>query len=235
MDNNNTEINDVNVYQRMLQVYKLTLNVSLCDEATKVFYNSLIENLGIHPTFYTEKRCLCDIHANDVINVLMECFEYCSEKEYETNILTSVLCIFDTFKNLRLISFDFFEDDDLVDVYKNIINVEYKGDKSSLFNKIYNIDEIEIHLCDSLDKNIVDFLNNMFMFYGYIPNDYMKRRFFIDFEFDEYISFIQMIFSNDKDLATQMGVDVINHLIMFPVVVIQNKPKIRIVTNYFDL
>lgn len=233
--NNNIETKEITVYQRMSQVYKLTLNVSLCDEATKVFYNSLIENLGIYPTFYTEKRCLCDIHANDVINVLMECFEYCSEKEYETNILTSVLCIFDIFKNLRLISFDFFEDDDLVDVYKKVNDAEYKGDKTSLFNKIYNIDEIEIHLCDSLNRNIVDFLNNMFMFYGYIPNDYMKRRFYIDFEFDEYISFTDMIFSNNKELAKQMDANVINYLIMFPVVVVQSKPKIRIVTNYFDL
>ncbi len=233
--NNNTETKEITVYQRMSQVYKLTLNVPFSDEATKVFYNSLIENLEIHPIVYSEKRCLCDIHTNDVINVLMECFEYCHEKEYETYILTSVLSVFNTFKNLRLISFEFIEDNDILDIYKKIIDAEYKGDKASLFNKIYSIDEIEIHLCDSLDKNIVDFLNNMFMFYGYIPNDYMKRRFSIDFEFDEYISFIQMIFSNNKELAKQMGVNVINHLIMFPVVVVQSKPKIRIVTNYFDL
>ena len=63
----------------------------------------------------------------------------------------------------------------------------------------------------------------------------MKRRFFIDFEFDEYISFTDMIFSNNKELAKQMDANVINYLIMFPVVVVQSKPKIRIVTNYFDL
>ena len=73
------------------------------------------------------------------------------------------------------------------------------------------------------------------MFYWYIPNDYMKRRFYIDFEFDEYISFTDMIFSNNKELAKQMDANVINYLIMFPVVVVQSKPKIRIVTNYFDL
>ena len=84
------------------------------------------------------------------------------------------------------IGLEFIENDDILDVYKKVNDAEYKGDKISLFNKIYNIDEIEIHLCDSLNRNIVDFLNNMFMFYGYIPNDYMKRRFFIDFEFDEY-------------------------------------------------
>ena len=233
--NNNIETKEITVYQRMSQVYKLTLNVPLSDEGMKIFYNSLIENLDIHPTIYTEKRCLCDIHTNDAINVLVECFEYCHEKKYETFILTSILSVFNIFNNLKVISFEFIENDDILDVYKKVNDAEYKGDKTSLFNKIYNIDEIEIHLCDSLNRNIVDFLNNMFMFYGYIPNDYMKRRFCIDFEFDEYISFIQMIFSNDKDLATQMGVDVINHLIMFPVVVIQNKPKIRIVTNYFDL
>lgn len=233
--NNNTETKEITVYQRMSQVYKLTLNVPLSNEGVKIFYNSLIENLGIHPTIYTEKRCLCDIHTNDAINVLMGCFEYCHEKKYETFILTSVLSVFNIFNNLKLISFEFIENDDILDIYKNINDVEYKGDKTPLFNKIYNIDEIEIHLCDSLNKNIVDFLNNIFMFYGYIPNDYMNRRFSIDFEFDEYISFTEMIFSNNKELIKQMGINLINHLNMFPVVVIQSKPKIRIVTNYFDL
>ena len=78
--NNNTETKEITVYQRMSQVYKLTLNVPLRDEGVKIFYNSLIENLDIHPTVYTEKKCLCDIHTNDAINVLMGCFEYCHEK-----------------------------------------------------------------------------------------------------------------------------------------------------------
>ena len=164
--NNNTETKEITVYQRMSQVYKLTLNVPLRDEGVKIFYNSLIENLDIHPTVYTEKKCLCDIHTNDAINVLMGCFEYCHEKKYETFILTSVLSAFNIFNNLKLISFEFIENDDILNIYKKVNDTEYKGDKTLLFNKIYNIDEIEIHLCDSLNKNIVDFLNNMFMFYG---------------------------------------------------------------------
>jgi hypothetical protein len=63
----------------------------------------------------------------------------------------------------------------------------------------------------------------------------MNRRFYIDFEFDEYTSFIQMIFSNNKELVKVVGVDVVNYLILFPKIVIEKKPRIRIVTNYFDL
>ena len=51
--NNNRETKEITVYQRMSQVYKLTLNVPLSDEGMKIFYNSLIENLDIHPTIYT--------------------------------------------------------------------------------------------------------------------------------------------------------------------------------------
>lgn len=234
--NDNTEIKDITIYQRMSQVYKITLNnIPLIDDGVKVFYNSLIEKLNVYPTVYTEKNCFDYIHTNDVINVLMHCFDYCNKMEYDTYILTSILSAFNTFKNLRLISFVFVDDDSMVDVYKNVVDVEYKGDKTQLFNKIYNIDEMEIYLCDFLDKDIVDFFNNMFIFYGYIPNDYMKRRFFIDFEFDEYVSFIQMIFSNNNELAKYVGINVINYLIMFPVIVVDNKPKIRIATNYFDL
>ena len=109
--NNNIETKEIIVYQRMSQVYKLTLNVPLSDEGMKIFYNSLIENLDIHPTIYTEKRCLCDIHTNDAINVLVECFEYCHEKKYETFILTSILSVFDIFNNLKVVSFEFIENE----------------------------------------------------------------------------------------------------------------------------
>lgn len=229
------EKKELTVQDRMLQVFELNLNIPIEDKASNLFYNSLLENTRIFPDVEPHKIILEHIHTNDVINVLMGCFDYCHEKEYDTIVLTSILSIFNTFKNLRYITFTFLEGSTLLENYETLADSEYEGDKSKIFSDIYDIKKMEVHLCDALDRDVVDFLNNMFIFYGYIPNDYMKRRFYIDFEFDEYISFIQMIFSNNKELVKKIGANAVNFLLLFPVVCIEKKPSIRIVTNYFDL
>lgn len=229
------EKKELTVYDRMLQVFELNLNIPVEDKASNLFYNSLLENIGVFPEVEPHKIILNCLHTNDVINVLMGCFDYCHEKDYDTIVLTSILSVFSTFKNLRYITFTFIEGSNLLENYEILGDSEYEGDKTDIFKDLYDIRRMEIHLCDSLDRSVVDFLNTMFIFYGYIPNDYMKRRFYIDFEFDEYTSFIQMIFSNNKELVKVVGVDVVNYLILFPKIVIEKKPRIRIVTNYFDL
>lgn len=229
------EKKELTVYDRMLQVFELNLNIPIEDKASNLFYNSLLENIGVFPDVEPHKIVLNCLHTNDVINVLMGCFDYCHEKDYDTIVLTSILSVFGTFKNLRYITFTFIEGSNLLENYEILGDSEYEGDKTDIFKDLYDIRRMEIHLCDSLDRSVVDFLNTMFIFYGYIPNDYMKRRFYIDFEFDEYTSFIQMIFSNNKELVKVVGVDVVNYLILFPKIVIEKKPRIRIVTNYFDL
>lgn len=229
------EKKELTVYDRMLQVFELNLNIPVEDKASNLFYNSLLENIGVFPDVEPHKIILNCLHTNDVINVLMGCFDYCHEKDYDTIVLTSILSVFSTFKNLRYITFTFIEGSNLLENYEILGDSEYEGDKTDIFKDLYDIRRMEIHLCDSLDRSVVDFLNTMFIFYGYIPNDYMNRRFYIDFEFDEYTSFIQMIFSNNKELVKVVGVDVVNYLILFPKIVIEKKPRIRIVTNYFDL
>lgn len=229
------EKKEITVYDRMLQVYEINLNIPMEDKGSKVFYNSLLENIKIFPIINENKKILEGIHSNDVVNVLINCFDYCHEKDYDTTVLTSVLSVFNTFRNLRYVTFTFIEGSNLLENFMTIADSEYEGDKGKIFNDIYDIKRMEVHLCDTLDRNVVDFLNNMFIFYGYIPNDYMKRRFYIDFEFDEYCSFIQMIFSNNNELVKQIGTNVVNYLMLFPTIVIQNKPRLRIVTNYFDL
>lgn len=229
------EKKELTVYDRMLQVFELNLNIPVEDKASNLFYNSLLENIGVFPDVEPHKIILNCLHTNDVINVLMGCFDYCHEKDYDTIVLTSILSVFSTFKNLRYITFTFIEGSKLLENYEILGDSEYEGDKTDIFKDLYDIRRMEIHLCDSLDRSVVDFLNTMFIFYGYIPNDYMNRRFYIDFEFDEYTSFIQMIFSNNKELVKVVGVDVVNYLILFPKIVIEKKPRIRIVTNYFDL
>lgn len=233
---NLTEISKSNdsLLERVMQVYGLNINIPIND-MTNFILESIIENTGVNPIVYDEKLCIQNIHSNDALNIIIGCLNYCHEIEGDTTVLTSILSIMNTFRNMRIISFTFTYDNNLMDEYRKLIDTEYKGDKKESLNLIYNVTEMEIHLSDSLDRNIVDFLNRMFIFYEYIPNDYMKRRFYIDFEYDEYVIFMEMIFSNNKEFYSQLGQDVVDFLILFPVIVMESKPKIRLVTNYYDL
>ncbi len=220
--------------ERVMQVYGLNINIPIND-MTNFIVESLVGNTGVKPVVCDDKLCIPCIHSNDALNIILGCFNYCHEIEGDTTVLTSILSVMNTFRNMRTISFTFSYDESLMDEYRKVVDTEYKGDKKESFNKIYDVTEMEIHLSDSLDRKIVDFLNRMFIFYGYIPNDYMKRRFYIEFEYDEYVNFMEMVFSNNKELAPQLGQNVVNFLILFPVIVMESKPKIRLVTNYYDL
>lgn len=222
------------VLERVMQVYGLNINIPMVDD-TKYIFDAFVGNTGVTPVVLNNKICIAGIHSNDALNVVLSCFEYCHEINGDTTVLTSILSVMNTFRNMRVMSFTFIDDNNLIEAYKNVVDTEYKGDKTEIFNKIYEVTEMEIHLSDSLDKNVVDFLNKMFIFYGYIPNDYMKRRFYIEFEYDEYVSFMEMVFSNNKEIVNQLGVKIVNYLILFPVIVMNSKPKIRLVTNYVDL
>lgn len=224
-------------FERLLQVFEMNINIPENNIVSSRFYSSLIKNTGIRPVIEEGKTVIKGVHINDALNTLIESFEYFNVNGSDDGktVITSVLSVFNTFKNVRFVDFTFDNDRDLLDVYRKVVDLEYKGDKVEMFNRLYDVRKMEIHLCDTLQKNVVDFLNKMFIFYGYIPNDYMKRRFTIDFKFDEYVNFMNMLFSNNRELVNMVGVDVVNFLILFPVVVTESKPDIRIVTNYYDL
>lgn len=224
------------IYERLSEVFEMNLNIPKGDEVSNRFLFSLIENTGISPIEENNKTIIKGVHINDALNVLLGCFEYYNiNNDNDTLLITSILSVFNTFKNIRIVDFTFDDDPELLDIYNKIVDLEYKGSKVGMFNRIYDIKKMEIYLTDSLDKKVVDLLNKMFIFYGYIPNDYMNRKFTIDFKFDEYINFMNMIFSNNKQLVDTVGISVVDFLILFPVVIIEDKPDIKIITNYYDL
>lgn len=232
-----TKIEEAAAFERLMQVFWMNLNVPKDNIVSRKFFDTLVGNTGIRPSEEDGKTVVRGVHINDALNVLIGCFEYFNTVDGDngTIVITSILSVFNTFKNIRMLDFTFDPNPELMDIYEKVVDLEYKGDKVEMFNKLYNVRKMEIHLCDTLPENVVDFLNKMFIFYGYIPNDYMKRRFTIDFEFDEYVNFMNMLFSNNRELVNLMGVDIVNFLILFPVIVMENKPDIRIVTNYHDL
>ena len=57
---------------------------------------------------------------------------------------------------------------------------------------MYSIDAMEIYLGDMFEQEIIDLINKHLMSNEIISNSYLNRDFLIEFEFDEYISYINM-------------------------------------------
>lgn len=223
---------------RLTHIVGININLPEDDLTSQIMYMSIIDTLGVKEVVDDGRRMLRNIHLNDITNIILRCYNACEDNcfgSYDNTILTAVMSIFTTFKNLRTVSFTVDGSQSLLDDYVNAIDIGYKGDRSELFNRIYTITDIEIHLSDHLDMDAVDMLNRMFVSYGFIPNDYMTRRFVIDFKFDEYINFFEMVFKNNRDFTVRLGSDAVSLLMLFPVVIIEGKPSIRLVTNYSDL
>ena len=222
---------------RLFQVFEIDLKLPLNDGAIFNFYNFL-KNSGIVYTMSEDEYCkkFMSLHSNDIVNILMECFNDCKEKKIKTIGLECIFSVFNVFRNLRNVTFTFINDENYFELFENALSDNLDNEeKQDFFNDIYTVTKLEMYLSDSLDKNVVDFFNNMFIFYGYIPNDYMNRKFYVDFEFDDYVSFMSMIFSNNSDFIQTIGEDGIDFLTSFPTIVTQHKPKVRLITNYIDL
>lgn len=223
---------------RLLQIFEIELKLPLNDEAIFNFYNFLKNSGNIYTISEDDDYCkkFMSLHSNDVVNILMECFNDCKDKKIRTSGLECIFSIFNVFRNLRNVTFTFINDENYFELFENALSDNLDNEnKQDFFNKIYTVTKIEMYLSDSLNKNVVDFFNNMFIFYGYIPNDYMYRKFYVDFDFDDYVSFMNMVLSNNSDFIQTIGEDGIDFLTSFPTIVTQHKPKVRLITNYIDL
>ena len=243
----NTNVQEKEIFIRLSQVFEITLNLPLEDKGINLFYNQLNKRIDLsnqddslfNDILSTDdSKCILAIHTNDVANVLIDCFQWCQDIGVDIKILGSFFRILKTFKNLRVVNFNFIfgqKCKELMEDFNIINDIDFEGDRNKSFSNIYNIDVMEVHLSDVFTKDVVDFLNKMFIFHEFIPNSYMKRVFYVDFEFNDYINFIDMILSNNKEFVKSVDQLVIDCLISFPTIVVDHKPMIRLVTNYYDL
>ena len=230
-----TNDNDIKMgLDRLSQVHEITINIPLGRRCCGLLYRSLITNLGMKYAL-GEKKTISGVHIDDVACIIVNSVERCAEKGYDTDIIAHVSSILKMFSNVKVVNMVFSHDRELLEKYENVFSMDYTGDKVELMNSLYKVESLEIRMSESLDRETVDFFNGVFIFYNYIPNDYMNRLFNIDFTFDEYVSFMEMFFNNNPDLSARLGKDVVNFFILFPTIVVESKPKIRLVTNYLDI
>jgi hypothetical protein len=71
---------------------------------------------------------------------------------------------------------------------------------------------------------------------GIISNSYLERDFLVTFEFEEYVSYINMFVENNIDRLSMMDEDIMAYLRVFPTIIGDiSKPDIKLYTNYREV
>lgn len=226
------------VVSRVEQVSDITLYVPTSDRCMDYLYDGLMM-LCNHYVADSDGDTFLFIPAIDFYNVVLFANKCCKEKGVETKYISAMMGVVSTFTKLKYISVVFREDDELRDSYERLINMGGEDGINDVINEltnVYSIDALEMYLGDMLNQDIIDLINKHFIINEIISNSYLERDFLIVFEFDEYISYINMFIDNNIDRLSMYDNDIIDYLRVFPEIIGDNqKPDIRLYTNYREV
>jgi hypothetical protein len=226
------------VVTRIDQVSSITLNVPTSDRGMDYLYDALI-SLCSHYVDENDGDKFLYIPALDFYNIVIYVDKCCKEKEVNTDYIFSMMGVVRTFENLKYISVIFSDNMEVRDSYEILSNIDSDGDVNDVLNEltnIYLIDTIEMYLVDMLDQKIIDLINKHLMSNGIISNSYLEREFLIEFEFEEYISYINMFIENNIDRLSMLDEDIMDYLRVFPSIIGDiAKPNIKLYTNYREV
>jgi hypothetical protein len=226
------------VVSRVEQVSCITLNVPLTERCMDYLYDGLME-LSHHYIDENNGDSFLNIPAIDFYNIALFANKCCKEKNIDTKYISSLYRIISTFANLKYVNVIFNDDTKLRDSYERLLKAETEGILNDAFNElvnIYSIDLLDIYLGDMFDQNIIDLINKSFISNNIISNSYLERDFVISFEFDEYISYINMFVDNNIDILSMMDKDILDYLRVFPSIIGDiSKPDINLYTNYKEV
>ena len=93
---------------------------------------------------------------------------------------------------------------------------------------------LEMNLGDMFSQGVIDMLNKVFICNELIPNSYLNRRFILDFKYDDYTSFMDMFIENNRENLNLLDKNICDYFRKFPKMVEEQKPMIRLVTNYSE-
>ena len=211
------QVHTITIYcpieDKLMQNLKNTMDVMLCDyKKDDDFFEGV-------PTI-------------DALNafVFTNSFNDSMEIEVDKGILSIIISSLKMFNRLKKISFKFTDDEGILNSYKKLLSG--KADMDTKY--IYNVDLLEMNLSEKFSQRIIDMLNKIFICNEYLPNSYLDRKFMIDFKYDEYMAFMDMFINNNKENLDALDNKICDYFKSFPKLVIDQKPNIRIVTNYSE-
>ena len=217
------------IITRISQVHTITLFCPMED----ILIQGLKNTMDIMLCDYKKGDDLFEgVPAIDALNafVFTNSFNDSMEIEVDKGVLSIIISSLKMFNRLKRISFKFTYDEEILDSYKKLLS--NKADMCTKY--IYNVDLLEMNLSEMFSQRVIDMLNKIFICNEYLPNSYLDRKFMVDFKYDEYMTFMDMFINNNKENLDALDEKICDYFKSFPKLVIDQKPNIRLVTNYSE-
>jgi hypothetical protein len=227
------------IITRIDQVSDITLYAPVSDRSMDYLYEGLVTLCSHYYNNKSGEELFLSIPAIDFYNVSLFVNKCCREHDVDSKYIHTMISIIKSFVNLKYISVKFVEDSDVVKSYEKVINIKENENDINIISEltnVYSIDAIEMYLGDMFDQQIIDWVNKHLISNEIIPNSYLERDFLIEFEFDEYISYINMFINNNKDRLSMYDSDIMDYLRVFPSIIGDiSKPLVKLYTNYSEV
>ena len=226
MDNNEfyTKGNPVEVITRIDQVHTITIYCPLSDVCVQNLKDCLETILQ---KYRVSELTWKGVPAIDALDKLPVGDPTLSDKEI-IGMLASSLKMF---PKMKKINFVFTDDPEIRKSYDLLISKKI----SEVKKYIYKVELLEIHLDDYFSQGIIDMLNKVFICNELIPNSYLDRKFSLTFTYDDYISFMDMFINNNRMNLNLLDSNICDYFRSFPKLITEQKPDIRLITNYSEI
>jgi hypothetical protein len=218
---------------RISQVHTITVFCPLQD-----YYVQLLRSvfLGMLPGYQVDENNWNDVPTIDALNAFIytaaynQSFESDFDQEHSKDIIGLIVSSLKMFIKLKKINFQFTYDDDILQAYQMLL----KKKKTGIKKYIYKLEKLEFNLSDMFSQKIIDMLNKVMIYNELIPNSYLDRKFLLTFGFDEYVNFMNMFIGNNHGELNSLDENICDYFLKFPKLVDEQKPEIRISTNYSE-
>ena len=227
MGNSNFYIkgNYEDIITRISQVHTITMFCPMSDHCVQGLKNTFEIMLA---EYKKNEDYWENVPTIDALNAFI--FNDNMNRDYDSGIFSVIVSSLKMFNRLKRINFQFTNDEDILNSYKQIMKNNIEGTTKY----IYNVDVIEMNLSEMFSQMIIDMLNRIFICNEYLPNSYLDRKFMVDFKYDDYMSFMDMVINNNKETLDALDDKICDYFKSFPKLVMEQKPNIRVVTNYSE-
>ena len=213
------------IITRISQVHTITMFCPMSDHCVQSLKNTFEIMLA---EYKKNEDYWENVPTIDALNAFI--FNDNMNRDYDSGIFSVIVSSLKMFNRLKRINFQFTDDEDILNSYKQIMKNNIEGTTKY----IYNVDVIEMNLSEMFSQMIIDMLNKIFICNEYLPNSYLDRKFMVDFKYDDYMTFMDMVINNNKEMLDALDDKICDYFKSFPKLVMEQKPNIRVVTNYSE-
>ena len=213
-----------NILQRIGQVHTITMYCPLDDDGVLALWRSLE---SVAQEYRIDMYEWKNVPTFDALNVFIHLTKNCIVED--KGIIGIIISSLKMFNRLKYINFSFTENQEIKESYNSFLN---RGNGKKGY--IYKVDKLEINLSEMFSQWVIDLLNHVFICDEIIPNSYLERKFYIDFAYDEYMNFMDMFLANNGSSFDSIDKNICEYFKSFPILINEQKPNIRLITNYSD-